>query len=206
LQVGLIDDHAVVRAGYRRFLELEGMQVALEAGDADTAYTALCRSRPLALDVLVVDLELPGRSGLDFTWRVHHRWPETRILVFSMHDDAATVLQCLRAGAAGFVTKSSAPEILVDAVHRVAGGQNALSPDVARRLEHTTPAAHAQLSTREFDVFNALLDGDGIEVIAGRLCVSPKTVANYQTAIRQRLGVANAVELLQYARRHGLRQ
>jgi DNA-binding NarL/FixJ family response regulator len=206
LRVGLVDDHAVVRAGYRRFLELEGMQVTLEAADADTAYTVLCRSEHLAVDVLVVDLELPGRSGLDFTWRVRHRWPEARILVFSMHDDAATVSQCLRAGAAGFVTKSSAPEILVDSVRRVAAGQDALSPDVAHKLESASTAAHAQLSTREFDVFNALIDGDGIETIAGRLCVSPKTVANYQTAIRHKLGVGNNIEMLQYARRHGLRR
>ncbi|CAD5367001.1 LuxR family transcriptional regulator [Rubrivivax sp. A210] len=206
IRVGLVDDHAVVRAGYRRFLELGGMAVVLEAGDADTAYAALGREDSLPVDVLVVDLELPGRSGLEFTRRVRSRWPEARILMFTMHDDSGTVAQCLRAGAAGFVTKSSDPEILVEAVQKVARGQTALSPDVERRLEQAGPAPHAALGTREFDVLNALLDGDSVEAIAHRLRLSPKTVANYQTSIRQKLGVATAVELLQYARHHGLRQ
>ena len=210
LQIALIDDHAVVRAGYRRFLELEGLEVALEAGDADTAYAALARNERLAVDVLVVDLELPGRSGLEFTRRVRQRWPEAKILVFTMHDDAATVTQCLRAGASGFVTKSSAPEVLVSAVLRVAAGETALSPDVAhhlaRRVAGSRPPPHAELSTREFDVLNALLDGDLLDDIARRLCLSQKTIANYQTAIRQKLGVANAIELMRYARQHGLRR
>lgn len=206
LQIALIDDHAVVRAGYRRFLELEGLAVALEAGDADTAYAALARGNTLAVDVLVVDLELPGRSGLEFTRRVRQRWPQAKILVFTMHDDAATVTQCLRAGAAGFVTKSSAPEVLVSAVLRVAAGETALSPDVAHHLAGQRPPPHAELSTREFDVLNALLDGDVLDDIARRLCLSQKTIANYQTAIRQKLGVANAIELMRYARQHGLRR
>lgn len=206
LQVGLVDDHAVVRSGYRRFLELEGMSVALEAADADSAYRALGHAERLPLDVLIVDLELPGRSGLAFTHRVCQRWPDARVLVFTMHDDPATVAQCLRAGATGFVTKSSDPGVLVRAVQQVASGRTSLSPDVAERLQRAQPAPHAALSTREFDVLNALLDGDTLETVAQRLCVSRKTVANCQTAIRRKLGVATSIELLRYAQQHGLRR
>lgn len=204
LRVALVDDHAVVRAGYRRFLELEGIVVALEAGDADSAYAALGRADTLPVDLLVVDLSLPGRGGLDFMRQLRRRWPSARVLVFSMHDDPATVGQCLRAGAAGFVTKSSDPGVLVQAVLKVARGETALSPDVAGRLGHADTAPHAGLSTREFEVLRALLAGQGVDEIALQLHVSAKTVANYQTAIRQKLGVANAVELMHYARRHGL--
>lgn len=205
LRVGLVDDHAVVRAGYRRFLELAGMSVTLEAADADSAYSALGRGEQFPVDVLVVDIELPGRSGLDFARRVRQRWPDARILVFTMHDDPATVTHCVRAGVAGFVTKSSDPDVLVDAVRTVANGRVALSPDVARHLDSDARPPHATLTTREFDVLNALLDGTSLEMIARTLCVSQKTVANYQTTIRQKLGVGNAVDLLRYARRHGLR-
>jgi DNA-binding NarL/FixJ family response regulator len=204
LRVGLVDDHAVVRAGYRRFLELVGLSVALEAADAETAYGSLGRGERMPVDVLVVDLELPGWSGLELTRRVRHRWPEARILMFTMHDDAGTVTQCLRAGAAGFVTKSSDPQVLVEAVQTVARGGIALSPDVAGRIEPALKAPHAELGAREFDVLGALLDGHGLEAIATRLSLSPKTVANYQTSIRRKLAVTNAAELLQYARRHGL--
>ncbi|MFO1326038.1 MAG: response regulator transcription factor [Rubrivivax sp.] len=204
LRVALVDDHAVVRAGYRRLLELEGIAVALEAADADSAYAALGRADTLPVDVLIVDLSLPGRGGLDFVRQLRRRWPEARVLVFTMHDDPATVAQCLRAGAAGFVTKSSDPALLVQAVLGVARGETALSPDVAGHQGRADAAPHAALSTREFEVLRGLLAGRGVDEIALRLHVSAKTVANYQTAIRQKLGVANAVELLQYARRHGL--
>jgi DNA-binding NarL/FixJ family response regulator len=133
------------------------------------------------------------------------RRPALKVLVFTMHDSAATVAQCLRAGAAGFVTKSSAPEELISAVHRAWRGELALSPDVAQAAQQAAePAPHLQLSTREFDVLQALLRGASVEEISLQLRLSPKTVANYQTLVRQKLGVANAVELLRYAREHGL--
>lgn len=208
LKVGLVDDHAVVRTGYRRFLESAGIAVEFEAGDADNAYAALGRDVRLPVDVLVVDIGLPGRSGLDLTRRIRHRWSDARILMFTMHADPNTVTQCLRAGATGFVTKVSDPAVLVDAVRSVAGGIRVLSPDVARHAEEwrPPPAAHATLSTREFDVLQSLLNGHSLEIIAQRMCLSQKTVANYQTSIRQKLGVTTSIELVHWADRHGLRR
>lgn len=205
LRIGLVDDHAVVRAGYRRLLELEGMAVAAEFADADSAYAALSVGERCPVDLLVLDLSLPGRSGLELLRRLSARRPDLKVLVFTMHDSAATVAQCLRAGAAGFVTKSSAPEELIEAVHRAWRGELALSPDVAQAARQAAePAPHLQLSTREFDVLQALLRGASVEEISQQLRLSPKTVANYQTLVRQKLGVSNAVELLRYAREHGL--
>jgi DNA-binding NarL/FixJ family response regulator len=205
VRIGLVDDHAVVRAGYRRLLELDDFDVVAEFADADSAYAALAREGPCPLDLLVLDLSLPGRSGLELLRRLRVRRPALPVLVFTMHDNAAMVVQCLRAGASGFVTKSSAPEVLVDAVHRAVRGERAVSPDVAPALANqAAPAPHLQLSTREFDVLQALVAGAGVEEISRRLRLSPKTVANYQTLVRQKLGVGNAVELLRYAREHGL--
>jgi DNA-binding NarL/FixJ family response regulator len=210
LRVALADDHAVVRAGYRRLLELESdMAVVAEFGDADSAYSALTAGDATArtvADLLVLDLSMPGRSGLELLRRLKARLPALPVLVFTMHDGAAMLDQCLRAGAAGFVTKSSAPEVLVDAVRRAARGEIALSPDMAA-LVARQPASgppHERLTSREFDILQQLIAGRAVEDIANNLRLSTKTVANYQTSIRQTLGVGSAVELLRYAREHGL--
>ena len=205
LRVALADDHAVVRAGYRRLLELEpDMAVVAEYGDADSAYRSLAAEGGDAVDLLVLDLSMPGRSGLELLRRMQQRRPALRVLVFTMHDGAAMIEQCLRAGAAGFVTKSSAPEVLVEAVRRAARGETALSPDVAAIAAAPPAAPHRSLSSREFDILQQLLAGHGVEEIAHTLRLSAKTVSNYQTQIRQKLGVGSAVELLRYAREHGL--
>jgi DNA-binding NarL/FixJ family response regulator len=205
IRVMLVDDHAVVREGYRRLLALEpDMRVVAESADADGAFTALQRQPDLA-DVMVLDLSMPGRSGLDLLQRVAAHWPRLRVLVFSMHDNPAMVTQALRAGAMGYITKSSPPDELVNAVRCAAQGRLVLSADVAQvALAGQPNALHTGLSTREFDVLRFLLEGQTLEQIAERLHLSAKTVANYQTLIRQRLGVSNAVELLRYARQHGL--
>jgi DNA-binding NarL/FixJ family response regulator len=205
LRIGLVDDHAVVRAGYRRLVELEAdLVVTAEFADAESAYAALSRGDECPVDVLVLDLSLPGQGGLELLRRLSLRRPGLRALVFTMHDAEATVRQCLRAGAAGFVTKSSAPEVLVDALRRVARGETALSPDVAAAAVSDLPAPHAALSLREFDILQRLVAGHGLERIAQTLHLSVKTVANYQTEIRRKLDVGNAIELLRYAQRHGI--
>ena len=183
LRVALADDHAVVRAGYRRLLELEpDMAVVAEYGDADSAYRALAAEAGEAVDLLVLDLSMPGRSGLELLRRLQQRRPGLRVLVFTMHDGAAMIEQCLRA----------------------ARGETALSPDVAAIAAAPPEAPHRSLSSREFDILQQLLAGHGVEEIAHTLRLSAKTVSNYQTQIRQKLGVGSAVELLRYAREHGL--
>jgi DNA-binding NarL/FixJ family response regulator len=178
--------------------------VMLESSDAECAYARLLGADAPPIDVLVVDLELQGCSGLELTRRVCRRWPALRVLIFTMHDDGATASQCLRAGAAGFVTKCSAPELLVAALRDVATGEQAVSPDVSARLRRASAQPHSTLSTREFDVLNALLEGLGLDAIARRLSLSEKTVANYQSSIRQKLGVGNSRELWRYAHQQGL--
>jgi len=200
-----VDDHAVVRSGYRRLIELaDDLVVTAEFADAESAYAALAVAGPCPVDLLVLDLSLPGQSGLELLRHLAQRLPQLPVLVFTMHDSGALVRQCLRAGAAGFVTKSSEPHTLLDALRRIARGEIALSDDVVAPTQAAAEAPHAALSVREFDIFQRLVHGHDVERIAGTLHLSAKTVANYQTEIRRKLGVANAVALLNYARLHGI--
>jgi DNA-binding NarL/FixJ family response regulator len=203
----LVDDHAVVRTGYRRLLELEGDIVVVgEHADAEAAQSALLRDDGRGADVVVLDLSMPGRGGLDLLRRGSLRWPLLAWLVFSMHDSPAVVVQALRAGASGFVTKSCLPEELVQALRRVAAGERqVLSADVAGAVQATVALPpHQALSPREFDVLRLLVEGRAVPDIAVALHLSPKTVSNLQTRIRTRLGVTSAVELLRYAQQHRL--
>ena len=205
LRIGLVDDHAVVRSGYRRLIELEDdLAVTAEFVDAESTYAALTAPGPCPVDLLVLDLSLPGQSGLELLRHLAQRLPSLPILVFTMHESGALVQQCLRAGAAGFVTKSSEPGTLLDALRRISHGEIALSDDVVPAPDDAATAPHAALSVREFDIFQRLVVGHDVDRIAQTLHLSAKTVANYQTEIRRKLGVGNAVELLRYAREHGI--
>lgn len=202
-RVILVDDHPLVRGGLARLLALEpDLQVVAEYADADAVYRAL-QAEPEAADVLVLDLSMPGRSGLDLLPRLRARCPALRVLACSMHDSPAMVAQVLAAGAAGFVTKASDPNLLADAVRRVARGETVLSPDILARAGDSA-APHLRLTPREFDVFVRLARGETVEAIAGALKVAPKTVSNLQAAVRAKLGISNAVELVRYAQAHGL--
>lgn len=202
----LVDDHAVVREGYRRLLQESGrVSVVGEAVNAAEAYQQFCTLNP---DVVVMDIALPGVSGIEGTRRILARRPDARVLVFSMYEDTIFVRRALDAGAAGYVTKASAPKVLVEAVAAVAAGRRYLSQDVARALEVIPPTlaegAPESLSAREFEVLKLLVQGCSIGEIAGQLGVNPKTVANHQSSIRQKLGVTTATQLFRAALRLGL--
>ena len=203
LRVAIADDHAVVRTGYRRLLELYGrVRVIGEFADGESAYRWLCTNEA---DVLILDLTMPGRGGLATLQRLRQRLPELRVLVFTMHESAELAGQTLRLGAAGYITKSSAPESLVVAVHEIAAGGRPVSPEVASALAETEAAApHAMLSPREFEIFLLLARGDSVEAIASSWCLSAKTIANHQTTIRQKTGLASSLEMYRYAEAHGL--
>lgn len=207
LRVMLVDDHAIVRQGYRRLIELEGdMQVVAEHADADAACRALEQHVAGAVDVVVLDLSMPGRSGLEALRDLRRGASAPKVLVFTMHGTAGLADQALRAGAAGFVTKASEPEVLVQAVRRVAAGEvGVLSDDIVLPPAPVggTPAGAASLSPREFEVVQLLLEGCTTEQVGVRLGLSTKTAANYQTTIRQKLGVQTTMELLRIARERG---
>jgi two-component system invasion response regulator UvrY len=153
--------------------------------------------------LIVLDLSLPGMGGIELTRRILQRFPEAKILAFSMHRDPLFASQALRAGALGYVTKSSTPETLIQAIYKVARNEKVLSPDIAPEMAisllegDSNPAS--DLSPREFEVLRLLLGGQAVEEIAGILNISPKTVQNTHYQIKAKLGVRSDFELARLA-------
>lgn len=208
VSVLLVDDHAVVREGYRRLLERHGdIAVIGEAGDAATAHSLFCSRDP---QIVVMDITLPGTSGIEAMRRMLIYNPGARVLIFSMHEDTIFAKRALQAGAFGYVTKASAPTVLVEAIHAVAAGKKYLSPEIAQKLALrdvvADEAAADGLTTREFEVLRLLAQGLSIEQIAESMSLNAKTVANYQTAIKRKLGADTAIQLLKKAAQLGLDQ
>ena len=206
ITVLLVDDHAVVREGYRRLLERSsGLVVVGEAASAGEAYQGFCQFHP---DVVVMDISLPDVSGIEAMRRLLLRESRARVLVFSIHEEPIFPERAFQAGARGYVTKASAPEVLVDAVRAVAAGDIFLSPDVARSLALRNVLKREDglslLSDREFEILRLLALGHSIRDIAEKLCLNYKTVANYQWIIRQKLGADSPMQLLRIAADNGL--
>lgn len=206
IRIILADDHAVVRSGLRRLLEQNPeMQVVAEAESGEQAYQIYTELLP---DVIVIDISMPGMGGLEAIRRILGRNPVARIVVFSMHENAAFAFQALNMGAKGYVAKSGMAEDLVIAVKKAAAGGSYISPVVAQKMALQTvsgdDALSKKLSAREFEVFRLIAEGKNADEIGLLLNISQKTVANYQTMIRQKLGVNSPVELVRLAIRHGL--
>ncbi|MCL8382330.1 response regulator [Xanthobacter aminoxidans] len=205
-RIMLVDDHAVVREGYRALLDRQpGLAVVAEAGEGAEAYRLFKQARP---DLVVMDLSLPGFGGVEAIRRIRQWEGTARILVFTMHQNAAFAVQAIRAGALGYVTKSSPPEVLIGAVRDVLAGRMALSPDVDHELALSrlkeTPSVAEVLSPREFEVLRLLLADKGTDDIAETLNLSPKTVANIRSQIRAKLGVQSDIALALLALRQGI--
>jgi DNA-binding NarL/FixJ family response regulator len=204
IRVLLADDHPVVRSGYLRLLEqARDIRVVAEAATGDAAYAAFVADPP---DVLATDLSMPGGGGLELIRRVMLRAPAARILVFSMYDSPPLVRRALDAGARGFVTKAAAPQSLVDAVRALHAGERYLGADLAPGLLQRDPAREAErlaeLSLREFEIFRLLAQGHTLVECAQALKLSPKTVSNHQTVIKDKLGVTTSAALAHLAIRH----
>lgn len=206
--VMLVDDHAVVRAGYRLLLaQTRHIDVVREARSGEEACQYYAESRP---DVVVMDLNMGGIGGLAAIGRIRARDPQARILVFSVHEETVYAARALDAGACGYITKKSAPDIMVEAVLAIARGEGYIEREIAQslalqKLEGADPAARLQsLSAREFDIFRLLAQGRTPREIADELHLSPKTAANYSTGIKCKLGVNTTAEMARLAYQQGI--
>jgi DNA-binding NarL/FixJ family response regulator len=207
IRVLLADDHTVVRDGLRHVLERAGgFEIAGEAWDGATT-VALVRATPA--QVLVLDLSMPGRNGLELIPQIKQEQPALRVLVLTMHAEQQYAVRAFKAGASGYLTKESAGTELVNAVTKVASGGVYVSTTMAERFAQSLhePAdvlPHQRLSDREFDVFRRLAAGRTLTEIAQALSVSVKTVSTYKSRILEKMQMPHEAALVRYAMRHGL--
>ncbi len=207
IDVLLVDDHAVVRAGYRMLLsQSDTVNSVIEAETGEQACQKYAEIKP---SVVVMDLSLPGIGGLASIRRIISRDPNARILVFSIHDELVYVTRALEAGAKGYITKSCAPEMLVDAVHSLVEDELFIEPEIAQRLAVERFTSHQTstldvLSAREFEVFCLMAKGHTTHKAAKELRLSTKTVANYNTLIKHKLNAKTSADLTRMAYQAGI--
>jgi len=208
-KVLIADDHAVVRAGLRQFLE-EDPSIT-EIGDASTGREALDALRSGRWDLLILDINMPDRSGLDILSHIRAAGYSTRVLVMSGLPERQYALNVLRAGARGYLSKEGAPDELLKAVRAILDGRRYVSPALAELLvseldQDTDKPLHARLSEREFQVLCKLAAGRAVSDIAGELCLSVKTVSTYRTRVLDKMHLETNADLTTYALRNGLIQ
>jgi DNA-binding NarL/FixJ family response regulator len=207
IRVVIADDHQILREGLKQLLQAAGdLEVVGEAGDG---FEVLDRVRREEFDVLLLDMSMPGKSGVELIKQVKAEKPKLRILVLSMHEEHQYAVRAIRAGASGYLTKESAASQLVAAIRKVGGGGAYITPEVAERLAqdampHAQGPLHASLSDREFEVFHMLVDGMSVNDIAARLHLSAKTISTHKARLMEKLGVDSTADLVHYAERHKL--
>jgi DNA-binding NarL/FixJ family response regulator len=206
LRVFVADDHDVVRRGLEQIVATQpGWEVAGEARRADDVLPAL-RSTPV--DVVILDISLGGRSGIDVLGHIRAELPSLPVLILSMHAEEQYATRCLRAGASGYLQKDSSPEEIISAVERVAAGRryvsDALAGTLAEEATREILAPHERLSDREFEVFRLIAQGMAATDIAESLHLSVKTVSTYRTRILEKTGFHSNADIIAYAMRAGL--
>lgn len=204
VKIIIADDHDIVRTGLRRLLESnKEFEVVADVESGEKAYQC-CNE--MLVDVIVMDLSMPGMGGLEAARRIAFRYPDIHIVIFSMHENTSFATQALKIGVKGYVTKTGTSSDLVKAVQEVVQGRIYLSADLAQKMamQNLTDAENPlqQLSAREFEIFRLLAEGTTTEVIADKLKISQKTVSNNYTMIKQKLNVSTPIEMLRLAMRH----
>ncbi len=202
IKILIADDHAVVRRGLRQVLADEGDMTVV--GEAENSQELLALARRSACDVIVLDITMPGRNGLDVLKDLRQEFPKTAVLVLSMHPEEQYAVQALRAGARGYLTKETAPEALVAAIRKVLHGGRYVSATLAERLAldlsaHHGKAPHDMLSTREFQILCMIGSGKSVKEIADELALSVKTVGTYRSRILEKMEMKSNAELIRYA-------
>jgi two-component system, NarL family, invasion response regulator UvrY len=207
LSILVVDDHAIVREGLKSILaKAENLTVIGEAGNAPDAM-ALLRKQPC--DLVLLDISLPGKTGVDLLKMIHDELPKVRVLVLSTYPEDQYAVRVLKLGASGYLTKESAPELLIQAIRKVAGGGKYVSPAMAERLldeigSDGQHAPHELLSDKEFEVFKLIAMGKSLTDIADGMHVSIKTISTHRTRILEKTGFKANADFTRYALQHGL--
>ena len=207
IRLVIADDHTIVREGLKQVLAAAA-DLAI-AGEARDGFEVMARVRELDFEVLLLDMSMPGKSGIELIKQVRAEKPKLRILVLSMHEEPQYAVRAIKAGASGYLTKDSASAQLVQAIRKVAGGGAFISAEVAEQLAlgampQVDGPPHGALSDREFQVFQMLVSGKSVTDIGNELNLSVKTVSTHKAHIMQKMQLANQTEMIRYAIAHGL--
>jgi DNA-binding NarL/FixJ family response regulator len=207
IRIVIADDHTIVREGLKQLLGAAG-DIAV-AGEARDGHEVMKRVREIEFEVLLLDMSMPGKSGIELIKLVRAEKPKLRVLILSMHEEHQYAVRAIRAGASGYLTKESASVQLVEAIRKVAGGGAFISAEVAEQLAlGAMPDAqgplHGALSDREFQVFRMLAEGKSVSDIAERLTLSVKTVSTHKANILHKMNMATSGDLIRYAIAHRL--
>lgn len=207
IRILIADDHALIREGFKKLIDRNfGMTVAGEVADGLAVLPAIRESEA---DVLVLDLSMPGKNGLELIKDVHQAAPELKILILTMHPEERFAVRCLKAGARGYLTKAGAPKELIKAIEKVHSGGRYISEKLAEALafaldDTNKNADHEHLSDREFEVFSLLAAGKNTAAIADKLNIGHSTVNTYRMRIFNKMNFDSIAELVQYAVRHNI--
>lgn len=207
IRVVIADDHTIVREGLKQLLLADPeFQVVGEASDG---LEVMQRVRELDIDVLLLDMSMPKKSGIELIKQVRIEKPKLRVLILSMHEEQQYAIRAIKAGAAGYLTKESAPTQLISALRKVAAGGVFITPAVAEQLAlgampQSEAVPHSTLSDREFEVFKLLVAGKTVTDIAYQLNLSAKTVSTHKARLMEKMGMTNPAELIRYAVAHRL--
>ena len=207
IRVVIADDHTIVREGLKQILRADA-DFAI-AGEAADGLEVMQRVRELEFDVLLLDMSMPKKSGIELIKQVKAEKPKLRVLVLSMHEEQQYAIRAIKAGASGYLTKESAPQLLLSAIRKVAAGGAFITPAVAEQLAlgampQVEAAPHSTLSDREFEVFKLLAAGKSVTDIAEQLNLSSKTVSTHKARLMEKMGISNPAELIRYAIAHRL--
>jgi two-component system invasion response regulator UvrY len=207
IKVLLVDDHELVRTGIKRLLEdLNDIEVI---GEADSGEDAIKIAAQHAIDVILMDINMPGMGGLEATRKLLNTNPEIRIIIVTMHEDDLFAQRLLKAGATGYLTKGAGVDEIVHAIREVKRNRRYISPEIAQQLALSQFPDHEgspfdALSERELQVMMLLMDGIKVNEISEKLCLSPKTVSTYRHRLYDKLNVQNDIELARLAMMHGI--
>lgn len=208
IRILIADDHDILRAGLKHILQDSG-DISV-GGEASDGHQALAKARAEKWDAVVLDLTMPGKSGIDLIRQIKAEHPKLPILVLSMHKEDIYAVRALKAGASGYLCKDNAETFLAPAIRKVAGGGLFINQAVAEKLAMemlTAPAQatpHTRLTDREYQIFLMIVHGQGVTDIGKKLNVSVKTISTHKTRILEKMGLANTAELIHYAIRHHL--
>jgi DNA-binding NarL/FixJ family response regulator len=207
IRILVADDHGIIRDGLKQIIAFnQDMQVV---GEADNGDEVLKQLRAIPCDLLLMDMSMPGKNGIALIQQVKASHPKLAVLVLSMHQESQYAVQAIRAGASGYITKSMASQQLIDGIRKVARGGSFISAAVAEKLvqqihkpEDELP--HARLTSREFQIFQMLVEGRSVNEIADNLSLSNKTISTHKANIQQKMEIETTAGLVHYAMKHGL--